>query len=186
MATKRQFLRFDFKPDRFKELIVYVASQLQDDPTFGSVKLNKILYYADFASYRMFGEPISGATYHKLSEGPVPIQMLETRSEMLAEGEIQLEDRPHFTGSQQRLVLCSGRQPNPEAFDPEERHLLDEIIDFFRGKTAREVSDYSQREPGWVVADDRGVIPYETAWLSGEPIEQGLIEAGLRWAKEHR
>ena len=54
------------------------------------------------------------------------------------------------------------------------------IIDFFRGKTAREVSDYSHREPGWELADDRETIPYETAWLSSEPPDRETEELAER------
>jgi len=35
---------------KFKELILYVADKCSDDPDFGAVKLNKILFYSDFYS----------------------------------------------------------------------------------------------------------------------------------------
>ena len=63
---------FEFEPDKFRELIVYICKKSEGDPTFGAVKLNKILYYADFAAYRILGKPITGAQYQKLREGPAP------------------------------------------------------------------------------------------------------------------
>ena len=50
-----------FNAEKFRELLVYVSKKCEDDPTFGAVKLNKILYYADFAAYRQGGKPITGA-----------------------------------------------------------------------------------------------------------------------------
>ena len=174
---------FKFEPDKFRELIVYIAKQSADDPRFGAVKLNKILYYADFAAYRQLGRPITGATYRKLSEGPAPAQLLDARRELIESGDASLEERPYFTGVQQRLVIGDRRKPDLELFGPGELEIVDSVIDFFEGKTAREVSDFSHREPGWVIANDREVIPYETAWLSSEPISQELEEAGINFAQ---
>lgn len=163
---------FGFQPDKFKELIVYISKKSTDDPTFGAVKLNKILYYADFAAYRILGKPITGAEYQKLREGPAPLELLKVRQALLNEGEACIEQRSYFTGTQQRLVIKDGREVNLEILEQQELSIVDEILAYFHGKTAREVSDMSHREPGWALAEDREVIPYETAWLSTEPIGQ--------------
>ena len=55
-----------------RELILFIADRCEDEPTFGATKLNKILFYADFLSYALYGEPIAGVTYRKLERGPVP------------------------------------------------------------------------------------------------------------------
>ena len=174
---------FKFQIDKFRELIVYIAKQSADDPRFGAVKLNKILYYADFAAYRQLGQPITGATYRKLSEGPAPVQLVGARRELIDSGDAALEERPYFTGMQQRLVIADRHNPDLELFGPGELEIVDSVIDFFEGKTAREVSDFSHREPGWVIASGREVIPYETAWLSSEPISQETEEEGIKFAQ---
>ena len=48
---------FELNREKFEELIVYIAERCADDPTYDTFKLNTMLYYADFAAYRMFGEP---------------------------------------------------------------------------------------------------------------------------------
>ena len=184
MGTQRKLRQFEFDPKRLKELIVYVAAKAHDDPTFGAIKLNKILYYADFAAYRQLGKPITGAAYFKLREGPAPRQLLTARDELIEQGRLQVEERPYFTYTQKRLVLSEGCEPDPEFLRPEEQALVDEIIDFFWGMSAREVSDYSHREPGWILAEERADIPYESAWLSAEPIDQETEEAALRIGAE--
>jgi len=172
--------RFEFDAEKFKELIVYIAAASRDDPTFGAVKLNKILYYTDFAAYRRFGQPITGATYFKLREGPAPRELLVTRDELIEQGRLRIEEQPYFGYMQKRLVPSEDSEPAPEFLSPEEQKLVEEIIAFFRGKTAREVSDYSHREPGWIIAEDRADIPYESAWLSAEPVDQETEEEALR------
>ena len=163
---------FEFKPEKFRELVVYICKKSEDDPTFGAIKLNKVLYYADFAAYRVLGKPITGAQYQKLHEGPAPQELLTARSVLINEGEACIETRPYFTGTQKRLVIKDGRDADLDMFEPDEVPIVDEIIAYFHGKTAREVSDISHREPGWALAEDREIIPYETAWLSAEPISQ--------------
>ena len=175
--------KFRFDSGKFRELVVYVAKQSDDDPRFGAVKLNKILYYSDFAAYRQLGRPITGATYRKLSEGPAPAQLLAARRELIESGDASVEERPYFTGVQQRLVIKDRRNPDLEAFAPGELEIVDSVIEFFEGKTAREVSDFSHREPGWIIAGDREAIPYETAWLSSEPISQEAEEEGIKLAR---
>ena len=48
--------------DRLGEAIVYVAERMADDPGGqGAVKLNKILWWADFESFRERGRSVTGA-----------------------------------------------------------------------------------------------------------------------------
>ena len=170
MATARNVF-FDFDEERFKELIVFITELCNDDDTFGSVKLNKILYFADFMAYRVLGNPITGATYFKLPEGPAPRQLLSARTDLVAEGRIAIELRPYFNGVQKRPVVV-GDGPNTAKFNEQERAIVRSIAKYFRGKSAREVSDFSHLQPGWILAEDRGDIPYETAWLSPDPVDQ--------------
>ena len=171
--------------EKLRELLVYVAKHSADDPTFGSVKLNKILYYADFAAYRLLGQPITGATYQKLHEGPAPRELLRSRAALIHSGRASIAQVPYFTGVQKRLVIAPESEPDTEIFNPQELLLVDQIIECFWGKTAREVSDFSHREPGWILAKDRETIPYETAWLSAEPLDQEVEELGLRLAQQN-
>ena len=165
-------LAFEFKPEKFRELVVYICKKSEGDPTFGAIKLNKVLYYADFAAYRVLGKPITGAQYQKLREGPAAKELLTARRALINEGEAYIETRPYFTGTQKRLVIKDGRDADLDMFASDELPIVDEIIAYFHGKTAREVSDISHHEPGWALAEDREIIPYETAWLSTEPIGQ--------------
>ena len=174
--------RFSFDEEKFRELIVYVARKSEDDPTFGAVKLNKVLYYADFASFRMFHEPITGASYRKLQEGPAPRELLDAREDLMERGDAWIEQREFFTGVQHRLCIRKDRTPDLELFTPQEIQLVDNIVEFFYGKTAREVSDFSHHEPGWRLAEQGETIPYETAWLSGDPIDSATEEIIRRMA----
>eukprot|EP00828_Plagiopyla_frontata_P027372 TRINITY_DN35565_c0_g1_i1.p1 TRINITY_DN35565_c0_g1~~TRINITY_DN35565_c0_g1_i1.p1 ORF type:complete len:218 (+),score=23.75 TRINITY_DN35565_c0_g1_i1:2-655(+) len=57
-----------FSKEKFANMVtLFAASTI----TY-KVKMNKLLYYADFAHYKYFGSSISGASYEAIQMGPVP------------------------------------------------------------------------------------------------------------------
>jgi hypothetical protein len=78
------------KPDdsKFRELILLIARESEGDPRFGSIKLNKLLFYADFVAYQHLGKPITGQEYFALPQGPAPRYMVPIREKMEADGDI--------------------------------------------------------------------------------------------------
>ena len=63
----------DMSPkERLKELILYVATKLKDDPKFGHTKLAKIIYFSDMESFRMHRQPVSGSAFVRMQFGPLP------------------------------------------------------------------------------------------------------------------
>lgn len=167
----------EFDQEKFSELLLYIAQKSADDPRFGAVKLNKILFFSDFIAYRRLGKPITGATYQRLNEGPAPRQMMPTRRIMVSMRELDIELRPYFNGLQQRIVAL--RPAKLGVFSADELEIVDEVIAELWDMTARDVSDYSHRELGWILAKPGDVIPYETAWLSSDPLPQEAEEYGL-------
>lgn len=51
-----------FDPDRLREVVAYLAAHVRD---LYRTKLNKILFYLDFASYRDTGRGFTGLRYAK-------------------------------------------------------------------------------------------------------------------------
>ncbi len=164
----------EFDEAKFRELILYIADKSKEDPRFGAVKLNKVLYYSDFEAYRRLGQSITGASYQKLSEGPAPFQMLPQRRIVLDSGDAEMVCRPYFTGTQHRLV--AQRSPREDLFDKEELDIVDQVIKGVWHMTAREVSEFSHRELGWQATTLGDEIPYQTAWLSSDPVSQEAEE----------
>src|SRR2546429_6004 len=78
--------RFDRK--KFKELVLYISERSETDPKYGYTKLNKLLFYADFISYRELGHSITGARYQALEWGPAATAMKPIEDEMLEQGEL--------------------------------------------------------------------------------------------------
>lgn len=161
---------FIFDQTKFRELVLYIANRSESDPLFEVVKLNKILYYSDFAAYRILDRPITGASYQKFNEGPAPREMLSQRRIMIDSGDITVENRPYFGGVQQCIIPL--RRSDTEMFTHEELSIVDGAIDGMWHMTSRAASEFSQQELGWLAAEHGETIPYETAWLSPGPLPQ--------------
>lgn len=155
----------EFNREKFRELVLYIAHKSRDDPWFGAVKLNKILYYCDFGAYARLYRSITGATYIHLTEGPAPVEMLEERRVMIDTGQATLELQRVFRYVQHRIYPTADNVVLSELFDSKEIEIIDETISTLRPLTGKEVSDLSHRELGWKLTVNRELIPYETAWM---------------------
>ncbi|MDA0264392.1 MAG: Panacea domain-containing protein [Chloroflexi bacterium] len=176
----------DYNEEKFKELILYISEACRAHPIFGATKLNKILFFSDFIAYEDLGSSITGAEYMALEFGPAPREMIPIREEMVLNGDIVIERR----GSQTRLV--PERPPNSEIFSPEERAIVDRLIELLKCQDAEWISELSHKFLGWRAAwaetlytGGWATIPYETVHVSNTPINEAELIDGLTLAEEH-
>lgn len=176
--------RQQFHPAKFQEPIFYIAQKSEADPNFGIIKLNKILYYADFNAFRLLGKSITGAEYRKLTEGPAPAEMPPTRRAMLDQGLIKIKSRNYFNTVKQRTIAL--RKPNTSLFAPEELLVADEAIWALKDMSESQAAALSREEIGWKAARHGETIPYQTAWLSADPLPQEAEEYWRDFTRSER
>ena len=121
--------------ERLRELMLFIAERCLNDPTFGAVKLNRILFLADFISFARYGEPITGTPYRKLPSGPVPTAAGAVRAEMEAADEVFMAVEGYNPDPRHRLI--ARRKANLDGFKPRDIALIDGIIDMFYGRSAK-------------------------------------------------
>ncbi|MEM1331939.1 MAG: Panacea domain-containing protein [Actinomycetota bacterium] len=168
----------EYDEKKFTELLVLVAERLADDHAGGATKLNKLLYFADFTHFRRTGQPITGAAYQKLANGPAPRRLLPVRSRLIESGEIELEERDFLGYKQHRLV--TKRRADVSVFSHDELTTIDDVFADLVGMNGREVSDLSHEEAGWRLTEEGETIPYEAALI---PRQQPLTPTALRQAE---
>jgi hypothetical protein len=156
-------MELTYRPEKFAELILYVAGRLQNDRAGGATKLNKVLFFAEFTHLRRHGAVISGCEFQKLDHGPAPRQLLPVRSRLIAEGAAELVADDFLGRPQHRLV--PKRTPNLDVFTALELETVDDVLNQLAGLTSRQVSDLSHEEPGWALTAVGDTIPYATAGL---------------------
>jgi hypothetical protein len=159
---------------RLRELILHIADSCLGDSTFGKVKLAKILYFADFTSFRLYGKPVTGATYIKLPRGPVPQDFFEQLETMETNGDIFLRIEPYYTYEQHRII--PKRVADLTLFSGRDIGLVDKIINDIKGKSAQYVSELSHAL-AWRVVEMNAPIPYEAALLSDEEVTEEDVES---------
>jgi hypothetical protein len=173
-----------FLPDKFKELMLYAAEKSRGDDYFGAIKLNKILFFSDFLAFGLMGEPITGATYKRLGQGPVPAEFSWMRKEIEKSHDGVFVKKPIFNHIQIRLM--PHRPANPHRFSIEERDLIDSVIDYLAPRTASEVSILShERSFAWQIADEGEEIPYDAVFLSARKATSMDKTRGLRLARKY-
>jgi len=149
---------------KLRELILYVVSRCSNDPRFGAIKLNKILYYVDFYAFGWTGKSVTGSQYQRLPNGPAPKHLVPVRDEMIEKGELETGARLLLNGEKQ--TRFSGKRPaDVSLFTSRELALVQEVIDSLEELTAKEVSDKSHGR-AWKNLPDGTLIPYQAVFIS--------------------
>lgn len=165
--------------DKFRELILLIARKSEGDPRFGAVKLNKLLFYADFLAYMELGKPITGQEYFALRQGPAPRHMFPIREQMKRDGEIAVraKETPYSSGTQDRTFAL--REPDLSGFTPQEIDLVHSVINTCWGHTGSDLSDLTHRFAGWQLAKEKETIPYTFALVDYRAPADDEVKRGL-------
>ncbi len=163
---------------KLKELILYIAKRCESDKTFGSTKLNKILFYADFFAYGRTGKAITGQDYQKLEKGPAPKRLVPVRAELEKEVACATQTRDHYGFPQHRIIAL--REPDLSIFSGIEIAIVNQVIEEFKNRSAKYVSDLSHEFIGWQAAELNETIPYETALVSSRSLSESEKLHALR------
>ena len=162
------------------EAIIYVAKRSATDPHFGLVKLNKILFCADFNHYARTGKTITGYRYRRYPKGPALDQWFEIKQE-LHRGyyPLRIETRQRGTHEQQRIVAL--RRHKRRSLSRAEMATLRRMIKRFSKMTATQMIDLSHGFLGWQSARPYEVIPLETVYLSSQKFTDKELAYGRRY-----
>ena len=153
---------------KLAEAVVYVAHKTQGD--FGSIKINKTIYYADLEAFKTLGSSITGAQYHKIRLGPVPKHILMAERKLESEGALKV-DRDTMNHSR-----IAGRAPNLNLFSESETKILDTFIAELAPKSAMQVIEESH-DIRWDVVRNQDLLPYEFAFLDGTVTDKDSRDA---------
>ena len=172
-----------FDETKFRQLLLYVAGKCESDPHCGAIKLNKILFLADFLAYAHLGAPISGAEYEALERGPAPRLLKPIRDDMEAKKELIVRHQRRFGHTQHRVIPIS--EPDLAQFTGEEIALVDAVIGMCENETGYDLSELTHGMCGWQLAQYKEVIPYPTVFVANEPATKADQERARELIAEH-
>ena len=149
---------------RLRELVLHVCSRCSEADRFGKVKLNKILWRADFKSFAERRLPVTGRTYQKLAAGPAPLEMPLVLAELEAEGLLTFSRREMADGYVEVRPVARATA-SLRAFSEDDMDFVEEAIRYYWTKSATQASDLSHGV-AWRSRKFLDPIPYEAVFLS--------------------
>lgn len=169
---------------RLAEAVLYVSQKCEGAPYFGLVKLNKIIWRADFESFAERGQPVTGRQYQRLKQGPAPVEMLPVLNELQAGGILAIKKNPQPNSNREEQRPVALEDPVLTFFSRQDLDYLDRAIAAYWEMTGTEVSKLSHGA-AWQSREDGESMPYELAYLSDEPIGSGQKSKLLKLAQSH-
>lgn len=145
--------------DKFKEVLLYILERCAGKPNVGETVLYKLLYFSDFNYYEIYEEQLSGATYRKLQNGPVPFRIDTILEDMIKAGQLQRINTEYFGYPQKRYLPMI--KANLTKLKGSEKEVIDKVIDLMSDWSATKISDYSHKDMPWMAAEINKPINYE-------------------------
>ena len=142
---------------RLKNLLLYVIKQMGD---VFQTKMNKVLFYIDFLSYRERGIAISGLAYNAIDFGPVP-----QRWDRVYSAFDEIVPQTRLVRDQECVALTATADADMTCFTDSERSVIDTVCAKMKDLSAHDISHLSHNEPAWQrYQHEEGTIPYEEAF----------------------
>ena len=144
--------------NRLKNIMLYILNRCDE---VWCTKMNKLLFYTDFMSYRERGMAMTGLSYRAIDFGPVPERWDRVYSEF-PEVRQELRQVGDFVGS----VLIASAEADNTMFTDAELKVLDAICTHFGKMTSREISRISHDEEAWLNHHNKhDHIPFDDAYM---------------------
>jgi hypothetical protein len=159
----------DYNGVKFKELVLYLSAESADDEGFGMVKLNKLLFRADFEAYRLLGRSITGETYEKQAYGPVARSLLWALDDLASRAYVIWQ---HIArGRYVRDVPAAAEHPDLSVFTSEELEIVKKTLNELAAHGGKSISEWShETSAGWRVKRIGEAIPYSSAAINLKPL----------------
>lgn len=156
---------------KFTEMVVYFTERLEPWKT----KLNKLLFYSDFAMFKNSAYSISGAQYKAIPLGPVPNNFDSIFDYIARQDHVEIHYSTFPNGSiGEQFKPKSNRVFDPGLFTEKELNVLELITKMFYKSSAKEIINISHEESAWKENEkERKIIDYSYAF-DLKKVDQGV------------
>ncbi len=153
-----------FKSPDFAKLAEMVVFFAQKVPCY-KTKMNKLLFYADFLMFKLFGQSISGTRYRAIPYGPVPHSFESVFESLASDAVIDITYEELKEGGQKQfLTSIKERRFNEALFTTSELSILNKVQERFANIRPYEIVEISHEEEGWQANEkERALISYHYA-----------------------
>lgn len=142
--------------EKYKQIILNsLKSGSDSDGKITKTKLAKLVYLADFIWYYENSTPMSGMSYRKLPQGPVPDIYFRALDELEEDGIIDREQK----GKAIMYSLIETSAPQSELSE-EELNMINSIGKAWKGKNTQDIVNFTHEQLPWQICRDGEIIPY--------------------------
>jgi transcriptional regulator with XRE-family HTH domain len=171
MSTSKSQMRINVPQknmEKFKEVLLYILTNVGGKPNIGETVIYKLLYFIDFNFYEKYEEQLIGATYIKNRFGPTPVEFAKIVAKMIKDKEIEKGDDKYYDRQQKRYRAL--REPNLSKLRADEIKVIDEILNSkLSDMNATQISDYSHNDVPWLTTPEGKAIEYESVFYRTAP-----------------
>jgi hypothetical protein len=173
----------EYDPERFEDLVLFIAWTMRENPRFGRTKLAKTLFYVDFDAYAGEGQSLTGATYEHREHGPVPPDLDAVEQKLVLRGRADLHSRL----PEDDPKLLPRREPIPRRpFEERIKLLVTNWAKELAEEPSWQVEDAPHRHRGWELTAPGEEIPYPSHFIPRRRHEppEWVIEGARRSIRE--
>lgn len=142
--------------DKFAHMVLFFISNAHF-----KTRLNKFLFYSDFAYYKYYGRSISGSEYKAIQKGPVPKQY-DYKFGLLNDKNIISSEIESYNKIEAEKFIAKTKFEE-SLFNKPEIEIMESVLDCFRYKKTEEIIKISHDEIGWINNKDNSpkLISYQ-------------------------
>lgn len=132
--------------EKMSNMILFFAEKTEAWKT----KLNKLLFYSDFAMYSKTAQSISGTKYAAINLGPVPNKFNSIYDFLHDRKDIIIENVFFSDGATGSIIKCTPQKSfNADLFSSQEIKIMNLVAEKFRDTTSKEIIEISHNENAW-------------------------------------
>jgi len=145
--------------DKFAQMVLFYFDQM---PHLFTVRLNKLLFYADFGHFKRTGYSISGARYCAIPKGPVPDEYRILNDLLVQQGYLEQTYAERGDEVFEAFQPHQTRQVNTNVFSHSELEILHLTVKTFKYLKTADIIERSHEELGWINNEaNKGTISYQ-------------------------
>jgi DNA-binding XRE family transcriptional regulator/uncharacterized phage-associated protein len=142
--------------DKYKQIILNAMQYgADDDGKITKTKLAKLVYLADFIWYYIKNKSMSQMQYRRLPQGPVADAYFSALDEMEEEGLLLRQPK----GEAIMFSLIEKVAPVGK-LSQEELKLIKKIASAWKGKSTKDIVNFTHEQLPWQICRDGEIIPY--------------------------
>ncbi|WP_409199653.1 Panacea domain-containing protein [Methanobrevibacter sp. DSM 116169] len=145
--------------EKLKAVLHFIISKCGCKHNVGRTVLYKLLYFSDFNFYELYETSLTGETYIRKKNGPIPQHFKEIRNDLVDENKI--EEHSGKAIDYTKYFYNSLKEPNTNNLNSSEINVINDIINKLSDKNATEISNYSHGDMPWKVTNNEEEIDYE-------------------------